>query len=100
MFSTNGTSSLTPRAIGYHFDRIMQLAAITGLDKRDLVPYSFRHYFITQRVNSNLPPAAVAEMCGTSITQIEKTYYHTTAEKMVSNALADYTYVDGMLVPK
>lgn len=100
MFSTNGTSSLTPRAIGYHFDRIMQLAAITDLDKRDLVPYSFRHYFITQRVNSNLPPAAVAEMCGTSITQIEKTYYHTTAEKMVSNALADYTYIDGMLVPK
>jgi integrase len=100
MFSVNGTSPLTPRAIGYHFERIMQLSAITGLEKRDLVPYSFRHYFITQRVNSNLPPAAVAEMCGTSITQIEKTYYHTTAEKMVSNALADYTYIDGMLVPK
>jgi hypothetical protein len=47
-----------------------------------------------------IPPAAVAEMCGTSITQIEKTYYHTTAEKMVSNALADYTYINGMLVPK
>ena len=47
-----------------------------------------------------MPPAALAEMCGTSITQIEKTYYHTTAERMVSNALADYTYVDGMLVPK
>jgi integrase len=100
MFSTNGTSQLTPRAIGYHFEKLMEVAKITGLDKRDLVPYSFRHYFITQRVNSNLPPAAVAEMCGTSITQIEKTYYHTTAEKMVSNALADYTYVDGMLVPK
>ena len=100
IFSTNGVSKLTPRAIGYHFDRIMQLAAISDLDKRDLVPYSFRHYFITQRVNSNLPPAAVAEMCGTSITQIEKTYYHTTTEKMVSNALADYSYVDGMLVPK
>jgi hypothetical protein len=39
-------------------------------------------------------------MCGTSITQIEKTYYHTTEEKMVSNALADYDYVDGVLVPK
>ncbi len=100
MFTTNDTTSITPRAIGYHFDRVLERAGITHLDKRDLVPYSFRHYFITQRVNSHLPPAIVAEMCGTSITQIEKTYYHTTEAKMVSNALADYDYVDGVLVPK
>ena len=78
----------------------MELAKIENLGIRDLVPYSFRHYFITQRVNSNLPPASVAEMCGTSITQIEKTYYHTTEAKMISNALKDYDYVNGMLVPK
>ena len=100
MFTTNGINPITPRAIGYHFDRILERAGITHLDKRDLVPYSFRHYFITQRVNSQLPPAIVAEMCGTSITQIEKTYYHTTEAKMVSNALADYDYVDGVMVPK
>jgi hypothetical protein len=47
-----------------------------------------------------LPIAAIAEMCGTSITQIEKTYYHTTYEKMISNALADYEYVEGILTPK
>jgi hypothetical protein len=39
-------------------------------------------------------------MCEASVTQIEKTYNHTTEEKMVSNAWADYDYVDGMLVPK
>jgi integrase len=64
------------------------------------VPYSFRHYFITKRVNSNLPPAAVAEMCGTSITQIEKTYYHTTERKMIENALPQFYYKDGLLIPK
>jgi integrase len=100
MFSLNGGATLTPRSIGYHFDKIMELAEIKERENRDLVPYSFRHYFITKRVNSNLPPAAVAEMCGTSITQIEKTYYHTTEAKMISNALADYEYVDGILVPK
>ena len=100
IFTTTGKSPITPRAIGYHFDRVLEKAGITHLDSRDLVPYSFRHYFITQRVNSHLPPQIVAEMCGTSITQIEKTYYHTTEEKMVSNALADYDYVDGVLVPK
>jgi integrase len=99
IFSTNGKTAITPRAIGYHFDKIMALAKINTAD-RDLVPYSFRHYFITKRVNSNLPIASIAEMCGTSITQIEKTYYHTTEDKMVSNALADYEYKDGMLVPK
>lgn len=101
IFSTNGKSAITPRAISYHFERALELADIKGIGKRDLVPYSFRHYFITQRVNSNLPPAAVAEICGTSITQIDKTYYHTTREKMISNAMADYYYnKDGLLVPK
>lgn len=99
IFSLNGKTPITPRSIGYHFDRILELAKI-NVEGRDLVPYSFRHYFITQRVNSNLAPAAIAEMCGTSITQIEKTYYHTSFEKMVSNALADYEYINGMLVPK
>jgi integrase len=92
-------AAITPRAIGYHFTKLLEAANIE-VGKRDLVPYSFRHYFITKRVNSNLPAAAIAEMCGTSITQIEKTYYHTTQEKMVSNALADYEYRDGLLVPK
>jgi integrase len=100
IFSKNGKASITKRAIGYHFDKVLELAEIKNLSTRDLVPYSFRHYFITQRVNSNLPPASVAEMCGTSISQIEKTYYHTTHDKMVSNALADYTIKDGMLIPK
>jgi integrase len=99
VFSTNGTTAITARAIGYHFDKILALAKVSTND-RDLVPYSFRHYFITKRVNSNLPIASIAEMCGTSITQIEKTYYHTTEDKMVSNALADYEYKDGMLIPK
>jgi integrase len=100
MFSTNGMTAVTTRAIGVHFDKLIALAKIPNSDKRGLVPYSLRHYFITQRVNSNLPPAIVAEMCGTSITQIEKTYYHTTEEKMVSNALAGYYVKDGMLIPK
>lgn len=101
IFSTNGITPITVRAIDYHFDKVLDLAEIKNRDTRDLVPYSFRHYFITQRINSNLTPTAVAEMCGTSTTQIERTYYHTTEEKMITNALAEY-YVnkDGLLVPK
>lgn len=101
VFSTNGITPITVRAIDYLFNKVLDLAAIKNRDTRDLVPYSFRHYFITQRINSNLTPTAVAEMCGTSTTQIERTYYHTTEEKMITNALAEY-YVnkDGLLVPR
>jgi integrase len=100
MFSINGKNAVTTRAIGLHFDKLINLANIPNAERRGLVPYSLRHYFITQRVNSNLPLTIVAEMCGTSVTQIEKTYYHTTEEKMVSNALAGYYVKDGLLIPK
>ncbi len=100
IFSTHGKDPITIRAISYHFDRIMALADIQNMAKRDLVPYSFRHYFITHKVNCGLTPTQVAEMCGTSTTQIENTYYHTTEDKMISNALVSYYYKDGMLVPK
>ena len=100
IFSVDGKNPITPRLIGLLFDRLVKKSEIPDPDKRGLVPYSLRHYFITQRINSNLPPAIVAEMCGTSITQIEKTYYHTTEEKMVSNALAGYYVKDGLLIPK
>jgi integrase len=101
IFSTDGITPITVRAIDYHFTRALDQVGIKNRDKRDLVPYSFRHYFITTKVNAHLPPQAVAEMCGTSVAQISKTYYHTTEEKMISNALADYYYnEDGLLIPK
>jgi integrase len=100
IFSADGKRPITARAIAYHFERIVALAGIKNVSTRNLVPYSFRHYFITQKINSGLAPMAVAEMCGTSAAQIEKTYYHTTREKMISNALADYYIKDGLLIPK
>ena len=100
VFSANGMSMLTPRAIGYHFDKMVELAEIKDTDTRDLVPYSFRHYFITDRINRGATPTQVAETCGTSTAQIEKTYYHTSEAKMITNALPQFEYKDGLLIPK
>ena len=100
IFSVNGYKPITDRAIAYHFDKILELAEVKNLDKRNIVPYSFRHYYITQKVNSGLAPTAVAEIAGTSTTQIEKTYYHTTDAKMISNAFAGYVIKDGLLIPQ
>ena len=100
IFSANGTFMLTPRAIGYHFDKIVELAEVKDTDTRDLVPYSFRHYFITDRINRGATPTQVAETCGTSTAQIEKTYYHTSEAKMITNALPQFEYRNGLLIPK
>lgn len=100
IFSTNGTSPITPRAIQYNFDKIVELAEIKETDTRDLVPYSFRHDFITDRINRGATPTQVAETCGTSTAQIEKTYYHTTERKMIENAMPEFYYKDGLLIPK
>jgi integrase len=99
IFSVDGTTMLTPRAISYHFDKMIELAEVKNTDVRNLVPYSFRHYFITDRINRGATPTQVAETCGTSTGQIEKTYYHTTEAKMITNALPQFTHKDGLLIP-
>lgn len=100
IFSVDGEKPLTPRVILYHFNEILERCEIYGGDERDLVPYSFRHYFITDMINKGASPTQVAETCGTSTAQIEKTYYHTTERKMIENALPQFYYKDGLLIPK
>jgi integrase len=100
VFSTDGLSALTPRVILYHFDEALTASEVENRDTRDLVPYSFRHYFITDMINKGATPTQVAETCGTSTAQIEKTYYHTTEAKMIVNALPQFEYRDGLLIPK
>ncbi len=99
IFSINGDTAISNRAIAYHFDKIMKLAEVDNLEKRNIVPYSFRHYYITSKVNSGLAPTSVSEIAGTSTTQIESTYYHTTDAKLIANAFAKYTLRDGLLIP-
>jgi integrase len=100
IFSLDGESPLTTRVILYHFNEILARCDIHDSDQRDLVPYSFRHYFITDMINRGASPTQVAETCGTSTAQIEKTYYHTTERKMIENAMPQFYYKDDLLIPK
>ena len=47
---------------------MVESAGIKDLATRDIVPYSLRHYMITQRIMSGLDFHAIADMCDTSIT--------------------------------
>jgi len=99
VFSLDGENPITQRALLYHFGKIIELADIPDRQTRDIVPYSFRHYFITQKLVNGLAHRQVADMCGTSITQIEKTYYHVNDDMMVDAALADHDMGnDGIVV--
>ncbi len=98
IFSVDGKTAVTPRAIYVHFDNLLERAEIANAAERGIVHYSFRHSFITHKVNSGLDLMTVAEMCGTSVAQIEKTYYRTTQEKMRSNALSDYDVEGGFII--
>ena len=89
IFSIDGKSPITKRSVYYHFDKVLELARIKRGD-RNLVPYSLRHYFITERITAGLSYQQVAEMCGTSVAQIERTYFHINDDARVSHAIAGY----------
>ena len=98
IFSFNGINVVSQRAVTHHFKKILEAAEI-DIGKRKLVPYSFRHYFITNRIKAGLSYKAVADMCGTSRAQIEKTYYHIDEDILTTQAMAGYYTIDGMIVP-
>ena len=97
VFSVDGIKPISKRALFYHFEKLMTLARVdrTG---RQLVPYSFRHFFITERITGGLSYGQVAEMCGTSIAQIERTYYHLNDRLRMTHALAGYEVDEAGLV--
>ena len=90
IFSVDGDEMLSKRALLYHWHKMIELADIPERATRDLVPYSLRHFMITQRIMSGLGFKQIADMCGTSVAQIEKTYYHLNDEIRITNAVADY----------
>jgi site-specific recombinase XerD len=90
VFTLDGESELSKRVLLYHWHKMIELADIADREVRDLVPYSLRHFMITQRIMSGLTFRQIADMCGTSVAQIEKTYYHLNDEIRLTNAVADY----------
>lgn len=90
VFTLDGVSEIRERVILAHFYAVMKLATIENVEDRGIVPYSFRHYCITQRIRSGVGLKQVADMCGTSIAQIERTYYHINDAVRLTTATADY----------
>ena len=72
VFSVDGKRAISEHALLYHWRRLLQLAEI----ERALVPYSLRHWFITDRAAAGVSWPLIAQVTGTSVTQIERVYFH------------------------
>ena len=99
IFSRDGETEISNSIINKHFRKVMAISKIDKQRQKELVPYSLRHFCITQRVMAGCRFEDVAFMCGTSIKQIESTYYHLNEEMMKRTAVARYTVTDGIAVP-
>ena len=100
VFSLDGKTRISNRLILYHWHRLMKLAEIKDYEERKIVPYSLRHFMITQRLLAGLSYGQVAEMCGTGRDQIERVYQHVTEESLRTAAYADFKRNrDGSVTP-
>jgi integrase len=71
------TNSLTHRMLDLsQKPRVIDWCASAGFDAEKIMPYGFRHSYITRMLKAACPIKLLADLCGTSVLQIEKTYSH------------------------
>jgi integrase len=88
VFSIDGVTEFSEKLLLRHFYAIVKLARIDRYADRGIVPYSLRHYMITDRLRAGLKYHNVAMMVGNSASEIEKTYYHLWDDERIEHALA------------
>jgi integrase len=87
VFSIDGKTEFAEKYLLKHFYAILDLAGI-DYRTRNIVPYSLRHYMITNRLRAGLLYRQVAKMVGNSAAEIEKTYHHMFDDERIESALA------------
>jgi integrase len=88
VFSIDGVTEFAEKHLLKHFYAILEIAGI-DYRGRNIVPYSLRHYMITNRLRAGLQYRQVAKMVGNSASEIEKTYHHLFDDERIESALAE-----------
>jgi len=99
IFSTNSEDEYERYRLHRHWKQVLLLTDIDIERREKLVPYSLRHLAITNMTLSGVSLSDIAFMCGTSVKQIEHTYYHLLEEKMRQVAKARFIRKDGQIIP-
>ena len=88
IFCNSQGSRLTGRQKQRFWEGIIEFCGIDRTE-RNITYYSLRHFFVTQRWNGGVRLRDIANSCGTSVNQIEKTYYHLDEETLIQTVLKD-----------
>ena len=88
VFSVDGEAEFAEKYLLKHFYAILDLAGV-DYRARNIVPYSLRHYMITNRLRAGLMYREVAKMVGNSAAEVEKTYHHMFDDDRIESALAE-----------
>lgn len=83
VFADLDGTQISEKTLLRHFKSVLTLAEIPLADVRNLVPYSTRHYFATQKMQKGAPMDVLAKIMGTSISQLENTYRHVRMPELI-----------------
>jgi len=99
VFSLGGTMRIPKSNFMKHWWEILELADFDEDRKQHIVPYSLRHFCVTQRVMAGLSFIDIAQSLGTSAVVVERTYNHLQDEARKRFAVADYKIVNDVAIP-
>ena len=98
LFSVDGKARIPKTNFMRHWNAILEMAEFDDERKEHIVPYSLRHFCVSQRVMAGLSYAEIADSLGTSAVEVERTYKHLQDEQCKRFAFADYKVIDGVAV--
>ena len=92
----DSTAQFSARRWAMHWDLLMSGIGIdrSSWKDRNLTWYSLRHFGITCRVTAGVNVVDLADMAGTSISHIEKTYYHSRDAHKLAQASKTFSMND------
>ncbi len=99
VFSVNGKARIPKTNFMRHWNAMLEMAEFDDERKEHIVPYSLRHFCVSQRVLAGLSFIEIAQSLGTSAVEVERTYNHLQDEARKRFAVADYRIVNEVAVP-
>ena len=99
VFSVDGKARIPKTNFHRHWTAVLEMADFDEERKQHIVPYSLRHFCVSQRVLSGLSFIDIAQNLGTSAVLVESTYNHLQDETRNRFATADYVVINGNAVP-
>lgn len=99
VFSVDGNEPIPKTNFMRHWNAMLEMAEFDDERKKHIVPYSLRHFCVSQRVMAGLSFIEIAQSLGTSAVLVERTYNHLQNEARKRFAVADYKVLNGVAVP-